>query len=187
VLRCGACDAGAVLTERLEIRLPEVSDRERFVGLFCDEAFMEYSGVLDRVAAHARFDGMLRLAEVVPFAKQPVLDRETGLIVGYVGVAMIEIDGVDRYEFGWRLVPEARGRGYATEASTAVLELAGRSFEGDIYALIDPGNVASRRVARKLGFRYEREAVIHGDVAQLHLLRVPTDHMGCEGTVEQSR
>jgi RimJ/RimL family protein N-acetyltransferase len=156
------------MTDRLEVRLPDESDRERFVDLFCDDAFMVFSGPLDRAAAERRFDGMLQLAEAVPFAKQPVLERESGLVVGYVGVATIEFDGLEQFEFGWRLVPEARGRGYATEASAGVLELAGQCDAGWIYALIDSRNLASQRVARKLGFRYRRDAEIHGDVIQLH-------------------
>jgi RimJ/RimL family protein N-acetyltransferase len=162
-----------VLTARLKLRPPEEQDRHRFVELFCDEAFMEFSdGVLDRPAAHRRFDEMLERAQELPFAKQPVIERETDTILGYSGVNWFEFEGRRRLEFGWRLVPEARGRGYATEASRAVLALAVGSFRGEILAMIDPTNHASANVARKVGFVFWKKAVVHGYLDDLYRLRI---------------
>ena len=113
-----------MLTERLEVRLPRERDRTRFVELFCSPEFMVFSGgVHDLESAQARFDDMLRTASEVPFAKQPVIERATGTIVGYAGVAWFDFEGERRLEFGYRLVPDARGRGYATEAGRAVLDV----------------------------------------------------------------
>jgi RimJ/RimL family protein N-acetyltransferase len=112
-----------MLTDRLEIRAPIEADRDRFVRLFCDPAFMVFSGgVHDSDGANRRFDEMMRLAQEVPFAKQPVVELASGEIVGYTGVAWFEFEGVPRLEYGYRLIPEARGRGYATEAGRALLE-----------------------------------------------------------------
>lgn len=165
-----------IRTRRLEIRLPEERDRARFVELFRDEAFMVFSGgVLDPTAAHRRFDEMLQRAHELPFAKQPVVERATDTIVGYAGVNWFEFEGEQRLEFGWRLVPDARGKGYATEASRELLGLSYASFRGEILAMIDPTNRASANVARKLGFVFWKQAVVGGflddlyrfDVAQL--------------------
>jgi RimJ/RimL family protein N-acetyltransferase len=168
-----------MLTERLKLRPPEEQDRHRFVELFCDEVFMEFSGgVLDRPAAHHRFDEMLQRAQELPFAKQPVIERETDMIVGYSGVNWFEFEGERRLEFGWRLVPEARGRGFATEASRAVLALAGGSFRGEVLAMIDPTNHASANVARKLGFVFWKRAVVDGYLDDLYRLRIDQSVVG---------
>ncbi len=101
-----------MLTPRLEVRLPRESDRSRFVELFCDEDFMVFSlGVLTPDAAHRRFDAMPTRAAELPFAKQPIIDRGTGTIVGYAGVDRFDFEGRRRLEYGYRLVPEARGLG----------------------------------------------------------------------------
>ena len=101
-----------VLTERLEVRLPVEADRGRFVELFQDPEFMEFSaGVHELASANARFDTMLQTAERVPYAKQPIIERSSGEIVGYSGAAWFEFEGAPRFEFGYRLVPRARGRG----------------------------------------------------------------------------
>lgn len=133
------------------------------------------SGVLDEGAANARFDQMLARAAEIPFAKQPVTERATGTIIGYAGVDTFEFDGQPRLEFGWRLATAARGRGYATEATKAVLRIANTSYEGEILAMIDPRNISSQNVALKVGFRFWKEAVVDGYLDRLYRLRVQRD------------
>jgi RimJ/RimL family protein N-acetyltransferase len=158
-----------MLTERLEVRAPEPRDRDRFVELFCDPEFMVFSdGVHDHASANARFDRMLVNALEIPFAKQPVIERTTGRIVGYTGVDWFEFEGARRLEYGYRLVPEARGRGYATEAGTAVLTLADGTFHGEILAMIDPANAASQNVIAKLGFTFWKQAEVHDFLANMY-------------------
>jgi len=164
-----------MLTPRVEVRLPVESDRERFVELFCDESFMVFSaGVLDSDSAHRRFDEMLERAAELPFAKQPVIERRTGSIIGYSGVNSFEFEEQRRLEYGYRLVPEARGKGYATEASRALLTLAEQTFSGEILAMIDPRNTASQNVARKLGFAFWKQAVVDGFLDNLYRLQLGT-------------
>jgi RimJ/RimL family protein N-acetyltransferase len=100
-----------VLTDRLEMRLPLETDRGRFVELFCDRDFMVFSdGVCSTESAHARFDEMLSNGTELSYAKQPVIELATGEIVGYCGVAWFDFEEQRRLEFGYRFVPEARGR-----------------------------------------------------------------------------
>ena len=164
-----------MLTPRLEVRLPVESDRERFVELFRDEHFMLFSdGVLDSGNAHRRFDEMLERAAVWPFAKQPVIERRTGSIIGYSGVNTFEFEEQRQLEYGYRLVPESRGKGYATEASRALLTVAQETFSGEILAMIDPKNTPSQNVARKLGFVFWKKAVVGGFLVNLYRLQVGT-------------
>jgi RimJ/RimL family protein N-acetyltransferase len=163
-----------VLTERLELRPPLERDRARFVELFQDDDFMVFSdGVHSAESAHARYDVMLRNATEIPFAKQPLIERTTGTIVGYAGVAWFEFEGERRLEFGWRLVPEARGHGYATEAGRALLAIAAETLHGEILAMIDPANAPSQNVAAKLGFTFWKQATVDGWLDNLYRLEFP--------------
>ena len=58
-------------------------------------------------------------------------------------------------EIGWRLAPEAQGKGYATEAGRAAMEF-GFDVIGETYltAVTAPDNKASARVMERLGMRY---------------------------------
>ncbi len=141
-------------TDRLLIRHPVEADRRRFVELFTSESFMVFGGCLDVQSANARFDHMVDMVGLVPYAKQPVVDRASGTIVGYTGVDSVNFEGMHRLEWGWRLVEGARGSGVATEAVTALLSFADTVDTGEMLCLIDPANVASRRVADRVGFSW---------------------------------
>lgn len=166
-------DVPALLTERLEIRLPREEDRDRFVELFTSDEFMVFAGVLDAAGANARFDAMLARAQEVSFAKQPVIERASGVIIGYTGVDRFEYDGDAWLEYGYRLVASARGKGYATEASQALLTAAAQTFAGTLLGMIDPRNHPSQRVIAKLGFRFWKQDWVTGRLTNLYRLALP--------------
>lgn len=144
-----------VETERLVLRPAVEDDRARMLELFTDPAFTVYSNEThDLASANARFDRLLAMVRAVPYAKQPVIEKASGRILGYTGVGTVVFDGIDRLEWGWRLDREARGRGYATEATAALLTVADAVDDGEMLCLIDPANEPSRRVADKVGFEW---------------------------------
>ena len=53
----------------------------------------------------------------------------------------------DRVEIGWHLHPDHQGRGYATEAAQAVLDVAAAAGIEEVLALTDLDNEPSQRVA----------------------------------------
>ena len=159
-----------MLTDRLEVRLPVEADRAAMVELWCDPAFTVFSnGDHTPASANERFDRFLAVAGELPFAKQPIVERASGTIVGYAGVDWFEFEGRRELEFGWRLGTSARGKGYATEAAMAVMEIARREATGWIYCMIDPANGPSHNVARKVGFEPWRRVDMDGPVDLLRL------------------
>ena len=115
---------------------------------------------------------MVANAAEFTFAKQPVIERSSGLIVGYAGVDRFDLGDEQWLEFAYRLVPEARGKGYGTEASRAVLATAAETFRGEILAIIDPVNKASQGVARKLWFQFWKQAIVDECVRNLYRLQI---------------
>jgi RimJ/RimL family protein N-acetyltransferase len=161
-------------TARLDVRPVVESDRDRFVAWFTDADFMVYAGPepLTGSEAQARFDHMLAFAHEVPFAKQAVIERSSGRTLGYAGADAFEFRGETRLEFGYRLVPEGRGLGYATEASRALLDVARRVWHGELLALIVPENGASRNVLRKLGFAFIENTEFEGGPTEFYALHL---------------
>lgn len=102
-----------------------------------------------------------------------VRDRSTGTFIGEVGLAEFHraivppLTGTP--EIGWALVPDAWGRGLATEAVGAALGWADQAL-GRIrtVCLINPGNAASRRVAEKCGYRAYAEATYNASTVTLY-------------------
>lgn len=71
--------------------------------------------------------------------------------VGWILLTPLDLHGPE-IEIGWRLVRAAWGRGYATEAARPVLNHALQTLGlPRVVADIDPDNIASVAVARKLG------------------------------------
>jgi RimJ/RimL family protein N-acetyltransferase len=166
-------DPDGVRTERLVVRPPREADRDRFVELFRDKDFMVfYPDVFTEQEASDRFDHMVAVCQAIPFAKQPVVELSSGRVVGYTGVDSIEFEGRTWLEWGYRLVPECRGLGYATEASRALLATAHQAYAGELLAIIAPENRPSRSVCRKLGFTFWKQAPVDGDIRNLYTLPV---------------
>ncbi len=84
-------------------------------------------------------------------------DKATGKLIGEIGIMDAKRDmdppfGEDR-ELGWALLPEAHGKGYASEALQAALDWEARVLGAPcVVAMIDPDNVASIKLAEKFGF-----------------------------------
>ena len=129
-----------------------------------------YPDRLTREQVSDRFDRMLAVCVTLSFGKQPVVELSSGTVVGYTGVDYIDFEGSTWLEWGYRLAPEGRGRGYATEASRALLSRARQTHPGELLAIIAPENLASQNVGRKLGFTFWKQAPVEGDLRNLYRL-----------------
>jgi RimJ/RimL family protein N-acetyltransferase len=92
-----------------------------------------------------------------------VVDRESRQPLGQVGLAMQDVEGERLPEMGWLLDRAHWGRGYATEAGAAVRDAAFNEWGHRLLiSLIRPVNLASQRVAHRLGMTERRHVQFHG-------------------------
>jgi RimJ/RimL family protein N-acetyltransferase len=98
------------------------------------------------------------------FGPYAVVDRQRQAVIGYCGLFFFpDINGQPEVEIGYRLVRSAWGRGYATEAARAVRDFAfGDLGMQRLIAIIDPSNIASIRVAEKIGMHHDAEVMLEG-------------------------
>lgn len=93
----------------------------------------------------------------------PLVDPDTGEVIGHCGLLEKEIDGRDEVEVTYVLAKEVWGRGLATEIARALTRYAFEDLGlSRVVALIDPNNVASARVAEKAGLHHDRDTVRPG-------------------------
>lgn len=79
--------------------------------------------------------------------------RDSADAVGVAGLQPLD-DG--NFELGWWVWKEYWGQGYASEAGRALLQHAREVMQlSEVFAVIDPDNQASIRVAEKIGMRYQ--------------------------------
>jgi len=99
-----------------------------------------------------------------------VLLRADGRLIGDCGLVARVIEGAAVVEIGWHLERAAWGHGYATEAARGVLAHAAGLGLSRVCALIEAGNVRSRRVANKLGMEIDRKVEWGGRPHDLWML-----------------
>ncbi|MFI2765483.1 GNAT family N-acetyltransferase [Streptomyces echinatus] len=103
-----------------------------------------------------------------------ITERRTGLVVGSIGLFWPPSDGV--LELGYGVVASHQGRGYATEAATALAAFAlGAPGVHTVVAGVALSNPASVRVLEKAGFdRFETvPAEDGGELARYRMTTVP--------------
>ncbi|MYW46011.1 GNAT family N-acetyltransferase [Streptomyces sp. SID486] len=104
----------------------------------------------DRVIAGLLTENPAWLGE---YGHRLIVERDTGLVVGSIGLFWPPSEGV--VEIGYGVVASRRGRGYASEATRA---LAAHALAGPgvhtVTATAELSNPASVRVLEKAGFRH---------------------------------
>jgi ribosomal-protein-alanine N-acetyltransferase len=98
-----------------------------------------------------------------PWLLRSIIRRADRMLLGTVGFHgppgshPLEPESAGVVEFGYTVIDRFRGNGYATQAAGALMDW-GIDFGARSFVLsIALDNQASRRVAEKLGFEWERE------------------------------
>jgi RimJ/RimL family protein N-acetyltransferase len=145
-------------TPRLLLRQWLPTDRPAFAALNADARVMEHfpsvltrpesDALADLIERHFERHGFglfaLEVPGVVPFA-------------GFVGLAVPNFKAhfTPCVEIGWRLAAEHWGRGYATEAALAVLDVAFADLAlHEVVSFTVPQNQRSRRVMERIGMTH---------------------------------
>ena len=155
-----------VETERLWLRRWSAAQHSSALAdINSDPRVMRYLGgaglsAEESAEAAARYDAHW---EQYGFGLWAAMEKSSGHVLGFIGLShpLWNPELSDEVEVGWRLRRSAWGRGLATEGGAAALQ-AGFEHLGleEIIAIVDPHNLASVAVTRKLGMTV-RESRIH--------------------------
>jgi RimJ/RimL family protein N-acetyltransferase len=156
-------------TERLRLRVWEEADRDHFAALNADPIVMnDLGGPLSRDDSEAKLDRYLKAWRSNGYGRWLVETISGGEFLGYCGVMPVREDhpiGIHD-EIGWRLIREAWGHGYATEAARAALiDVFRRVKLREVLAYTDAQNIRSQAVMRRLELRRDasRDFAIYSD------------------------
>lgn len=148
-----------ITTERLVMRPPGREDFDDSAAAWSDPEVVRYIGgrTFTREEAWSRLLRYVGHWALQGYGFWTLRERDSGRYVGEVGLADFKRDMTPSFagarEMGWVLARQAHGKGYATEAVRAALAWSLERFPGTrLVCMIDPGNVASLRVAAKCGF-----------------------------------
>lgn len=168
-------DIPVLETPRLRLRGHRTEDFPHSAAMWSDPVVVRHIGGVpaNPQQSWARLLTYVGHWAVMGFGYWVVEEKASGAFIGEVGFADFKRDMEPTTggapELGWALVPAVHGKGFATEAVRAAMAW------GDAHlgvtrtvCIIDPGNVASARVAAKCGFAKLADATYRGEPTVLY-------------------
>jgi RimJ/RimL family protein N-acetyltransferase len=148
-------------TPRLLLRHQVSEDLDALWALYCDPQITKYIPDAPRSRQEAKEElewhmhGHPRFPELGLWA---TIHKDTGKFIGRCGLLPWTIDSQREVEVAYTIAQEYWGQGLATEAAQAITDYAFHHLQlSRLICLIDAQNIASQRVAEKIGMTYEKE------------------------------
>lgn len=147
-------------TERLILREKTMEDKEELFALHTDPEVQKYTGesVVESIEViENALKRRVRDYKKYGYGRWLVEDKMTKECIGWAG--LLYLPEFDKIDIGYRFHQKHWGKGYATEASKAILEYGFNTLNLDlIIAIAMPDNLASIRVMEKIGMKFDKQA-----------------------------
>ena len=148
-------------TERLILREILDEDEEALFELDSDPEVHRYVGnkpVINREQIQLVIGFIRQQYEDNGIGRWAVIEKKTNNFVGWAGLKLFKenINNHENfYELGYRFMQKHWGKGFATEASKAIVDYGFNVLKTDkIYAMTDVNNLASKKVLQKTGLKF---------------------------------
>jgi RimJ/RimL family protein N-acetyltransferase len=166
--------APSLSTERLVLRGFRRDDLGAHASMLAEPSVMQHIGgkPLSREDAWRRMLAAVGSWTMLGMGLWAIELRSTGRVVGHCGFFDFERDMVPSIcgepEMGWIFDPSVHGQGVAFEACIAALGWAELNLRSPSYpAIISPENQASEKLASRLGFEKQCDALYEGQITSL--------------------
>lgn len=147
-------------TERLILRPPILEDLQAFTKMRSDfERSAQAGGGLDAAGAWSKFTSWVGGWQLYGFGMFSVIEKSNGAWIGNIGpVNMFSWHG---QEFGWAVIEEADGKGFAFEGAIAALDWCFKNTAFDEFVhSISPENSSSSKLAERIGAKFIGEMIL---------------------------
>ena len=163
-------EAPRIETERLILREFRRDDLDSHAATLGDEEVMRHIGgkPLAREDSWRRLLSGIGMWSLIGTGAWAVEQKSDGRLVGHCGFFQFERDMdpsiIGEPEMGWIFDRSVHGQGIAFEACSAALAWAEREIAAPSYpAIVDLQNAPSMRLAERLGFVRQDDAVYKGE------------------------
>jgi ribosomal-protein-alanine N-acetyltransferase len=163
-------------TDHLTLRVFEPSDLDAFAEIEADPDVMHYysSGPRSRERVEKAIAYFQEMQAEYGHSLWAVDLRGGAKCIGYCGLAPQTLNGHHEVEIGYKLAKAYWGKGLATEAATAARDWGFTNLPVKrLISIVDPRNVASIRVAEKIGMHYVQNAEYDDKDCRVYALNRP--------------
>lgn len=148
-------------TERLKFRLLEESDFDRWLPLFLEKNAALFLGFDVHMNSEEQcrywFEKVFFRYENDLGGMNVLTDKKSGRLIGQCGLLVQMVEGVERLEIGYSVLPEFWRKGYASEAAMKCRDYAFQNnFAQSLISIVHVENLASEKVALKNGMKLEK-------------------------------
>lgn len=146
-------------TNRLHLRPIELADSPFVIELLNDPGWLRFIGdrkirTIEDAEAYIE-TRLIAQQQRVGYSLLRVALKDTDEPVGMCG--LVRREGLEDADIGFAFLGRHTGKGYALEASRAVMHAADHTHRIQrVVAICDPDNVSSIRLLEKLGFAFEK-------------------------------
>lgn len=158
-------------TQRLVLRSPRVSDVNGLAVIYGDPLVMQVIGdgsTRTQEQVEAAVLWMMKQWEQNGFGLYVVEQEHDKQIIGRCGLICRVIEEQPEVELAYLLKRQIWGRGLATEAAMRIRSYAIEALGfRRLISLVHPDNIASKRVAQKVGLEYEKTVSLSGRPAEI--------------------
>ena len=162
-------------TERLKLRSWRDEDLPTFARMNADPIVMQYyPAVMTEQESHSMAQRFIALMEPRGWGFWALERLEDGLFLGFTGLhePAYDLPVTPCVEIGWRLAKEYWGKGYATEAALACMQMAFKQLElAKVYSFTSVSNHKSRAVMERIGMKNMHQNFEHPMIPERHPLR----------------
>lgn len=148
-------------TERLFLRRLILDDLDSLFKLYSDPEIRKYfpEGVLNYEETKEELEWHMNGHPHHPeLGLWATVHKETGKFIGRCGLLPWTLDGQDEVEIAYLLDKAYWKQGLATEAAQGILRYGFEQLNlSRLICMIDPGNIASQRVAERIGMTFEKK------------------------------
>ncbi len=147
-------------TNRLVFREFTQADVDKLFLLLSDPIVMRYcSGTINITGTQKWLDIAIESYKKYGYDYWAVYERSTGAFIGQIGILNQEIEGKQENCLAFMIGKEYWNKGYATEGAIACINYAFKSLKlKKLIATVEPENLQSISVLKKIGMEYTREA-----------------------------
>ncbi len=148
-------------TERLSISALDSAEAPFMYQLLNSEGWLTFIGNRNIDNLEAAETYVNKVYENGPINYWKVVRKEDGMRIGIM--TLLKKDYLDYYDIGFAFLPDYNGKGYAAEASTAVLHHAQTELRFEVVtAVVLENNHKSIRLLTNLGFEFQH-LVVHDE------------------------